>query len=231
MNSFSQDQGAEQTTDQLTFKVGEREFNAESAATKIQAADTHINTIESENQSYKDRIAALEAQVAQNAKIEDALSQLQKQDTQDSQAAPETFGVSEEQIGAIASRQIEEALAARKVKEANEAAKYLAENTFKETGEALTKMYGEDVDVAVKAKATELGISESEIYNMAKSPAQAKMLLEFMKVPQSENQSAPSSGFNTHGHHNQAPEKFVDYSKGVTSSTVMDALAKAGATY
>ena len=37
MSSFSTDQSTaqEQPTDQLTFKVGEREFNAESAATKI----------------------------------------------------------------------------------------------------------------------------------------------------------------------------------------------------
>jgi len=230
MDSFKPDQGAEQTTDQLTFKVGEREFNADSAATKISAADAHIATVETENQSYKDRIASLEAQVAQGTKIEDALSQLQA-GTQESQTTPDTNGVSEEQIGAIANRQIEGFLAERQAQQVQADAKALAETTFQNTGAELVKMYGDDVDKAVEAKATELGIAKKDMYAMATSPSQSKMLLEFMKVGTPSDQSAPSGDFNTHGFNNAPVEHFVDRSKPITSSTVMEALQKAGATY
>jgi len=228
--TFQDQETPEQSTDQLTFTVGERTFDAGTAATKIEAADTHIKTIESENQQYKDQLAALQAQVAQSTKLDDALAQLQA-GTQESQTTEVTPSVSAEQIGAIANKQIEDYLAAQKVQEAQSAAQSLAENTFKETGNKLAEIYGEKVDEAVKAKATSLGVSVESLYDMAKSPTSASLLLETMKVPESANQSAPSGSFNTHNLHQKAPEQLVDYSNGVTSSTVMDALAKAGATY
>ena len=46
MSFTSPDQGGEQQADQLTFKVGDREYNAESATTKIEHAENHIGKIE-----------------------------------------------------------------------------------------------------------------------------------------------------------------------------------------
>ncbi len=69
---MSFDQKPEQTTDQLTFRVGGRRCDVEGAINKIENADKHIKTIEAEKQGYKDRLAALETKVAQSTKIEDA---------------------------------------------------------------------------------------------------------------------------------------------------------------
>ena len=228
---MSFDNKPSESTDQLSFKVGEREFNAESAATKIENADSHINTIESENQGYKERIAALEAQVAQSTKIDDALAKLQQQQSQDNQPTEVTPSVSEEQIGAIATKQMEEYLAAQRVSEANAAATALSERTFRETGEKLTAIYGDNTDKAMADKAAELGISPQAIFDMAKNPATASLLLESMKAPSSVNQAAPSGSFNTASIPHGAPDSFVDHTRPLTSSSVMDALAKSGAGY
>ena len=223
--SFQDQENTQETnTDQLSFKVGEREYNVESATTKIEHSNQHINTIESENQGYKDRIAALEAQVAQSTKIDDALAKLQQQQTQESQPTEVTPSVSEEQIGAIATKKMEEYLAQQRVSE-------LSERTFKETGEKLTAIYGDNTDKAMTDKAAELGITPQAIFDMAKNPATASLLLESMKAPSSVNQAAPSGSFNTASIPHGAPDSFVDHTRPLTYSSVMDALAKAGAGY
>ena len=228
---MSFDQKPEQTTDQLTFSVGERSFNAESAATKIENADNHIQTIEAENQGYKDRLASLEAQVAQSTKIDDALAKLQ-QPSQESQATEVTPSVSEEQIGAIATKQMEEYLAAKQVTDNNNAAKALSESTFRETGERLTAIYGDNTDKAMEAKAKELGISAAAIFDMARNPTTASLLLESMKVIPSTNQASPSGSFNTSSLSHNAPDKLLK-AKGskLTSSTILAALNEAGGRY
>ncbi len=229
---MSFDQKPEQTTDQLSFSVGDRVFDAESAAKKIQAADQHIETIQSENQSYKERLAALEAQVAQATKIEEALAKLTpQQQAQDSQSSEVTPSVSEEQIGAIATKQMEEYLAKQRAEAAQKAAQELAERTFQETGEKLTAIFGDKVDEAMAAKATELGVSKVEIYEMAKNPTTANMLVATMKGPESANQATPSGSFNTASIPSNAPDKHLDYGKRVTSTDILSALEKAGARY
>ena len=212
--------------DQLTFNVGERSFNAESATTKIQAADEHIARLEAENASYK-------AKVDQSTSIDEALAQLRESknaEPQNSQPTEHTSAVSEEQIGEIANRSIEQYLATERLKTSTQAAEDLASATYRETGELLTAIYGDKTDEAMANKANELGVTTKALFDMAKTPATAKMLLESMKVNAAPSQSSPSGGFNT-GSHISPTEKFVDYEKPITSSTLIDALKKAGATY
>lgn len=228
---MSFDQKPEQTTDQLTFSVGDRQYDAEGAINKIENADNHIKTIETENQGYKDRVAALEAQVAQSTKIDDALAKLNQQQSQESQPTEVTASVSEEQIGASVAQQMEDYLAKQRATEAQQSAQTLSENTFRETGQALTAIYGDKTDEAMANKAKDLGISSQAIFDMAKNPATAKMLLESMKVGTSAAQAAPSGSYNTAGISHQAPDSFVDHAKPLTSSSVMEALANAGAKY
>jgi len=232
--SFSPDQGKEQPTDQLTFKVGEREFNVESATTKIEASDSHINTIEQENADIKARLAAAEEQLTNATKLDDALAQLkanQTQETQNIQATPETTGVSEEQIGAIATKQIEDYLAAQQAEQRQQSLKALEDTTYLETGKALEKIYGDKTNEAMASKAADLGITLNELYGMAKNPATAKILIESMVGVVPSSQSAPSGSLNTTGSYHNAPEKFMDYQGSITSSTIVDALKKAEATY
>lgn len=231
--SFTQDQGQPSGSDQLTFKVGEREFDVNSATTKIQAADEHISRIEQENAEAKAELAKLQAQLEQSTKLDDALAQLRQQQasTQNVQEPVETPTVSEEQIGAIATKQMEQYLAEQRVAQEQQAAQTLAESTYRETGEQLTAVYGDKVDEVMAEKAKELGISTEAIYNMAKQPATAKMLLETMKANVPQTQATPSGSINFAGQHGTAPDKFMDYGEKITSSTLIDALKKAGATY
>jgi hypothetical protein len=233
MSFNDQDQGQPNAGDQLTFKVGDREFDANSAATKIGAADEHISRIEQENAEFKARLAEMEAKVEQSTKLDDALAQLkaQQQIPQESQTTPETTGVSEEQIGAIATRQIEEHLAAQRAAENAKAQQDLAARTYNETGAALEQIYGDKTNEAMAAKAAELGVSTNELYGMAKSPATAKMLLDSMKASVPASQATPSGSINTSASYHNAPEKFMEYGGNITSSNIVEALKKAEATY
>jgi len=217
-----------ETVDQpLSFNVGERTFNAETATTKIQAADEHIARLEAENASYK-------AKVEQSTSIDDALAQLRAQNDvapQNSQATEQTSTVSEEQIGEIAKQQMAEYLAAQRIESNATAAQALAENTYKETGEKLTAIYGDKTDEAMAMKAKELGMSTQELFNMAKSPATAQLLLQSMKVNSAPSQSSPQGGYNSAHISGQQAEKLVDYTKPLTSSSITDALKRAGGSY
>ena len=101
MSFNTQDQGQ---SDGLTFKVGEREFNAESAATKIQNADSHIGNLEAENAEFRNRVASLEAKLEQSTKLDDALASFKasKEEAENVQPVQNTTGLSEEQIAARA---------------------------------------------------------------------------------------------------------------------------------
>jgi len=211
----------EQTTDQLTFTVGDRTFDADSAATKIGAADEHIAKIEAENAAVREQMAALEAKVAQSTKIDEALNQLHS--TDETKTTPDTKGVSEEQIGAIATKQIEDYLAAQQVKEAQAQALALSEKTFKETSEALVSQFGDKTDEVMKTKAQEMGITFDELIGLAKQPATAKLLLQNI-APSISKQSAPSGSFNSASFNGQAaPAQDIDWSKG-GSNHIFEAL-------
>jgi len=231
--SFTQgaDQAQTNATDQLSFKVGDREFNAESAATKIGAADEHIGRIETENATYAAKIAELEAQLINSTKLDDALAQLNNANNQDSQPTPDTNGVSEEQVGLIATQQMEQYLANKQAADQQQAAVDLSANTFKETGERLTAIYGDKVDDAMASKAKELGITTQAIFDLAKNPTTASMLLASMTTNAPSAQTAPSGAINTTGSYNSPQEKFMDYGGKITSSTIVSALNKAGAAY
>jgi len=217
----------EEVTDQLTFNVGERSFNVESATTKIVNADAHIATLEAEN-------AALKAKEAQSTSIDEALAQLREQNVappQNSQATEPTSTVSEEQIREIANKQYAEQSAADQLAANTKAANDLATATYKDTGDKLTAIYGDKTDEAMAAKAVELGITTQALFDMAKSPATAQLLLQTMQINSAPSQSSPSGGFNSAGLVNQQTEKLVDYSKPITSSTLLTALQKSGGGY
>ena len=219
------DQATPNEADQLTFNVGDRTFNADSATTKIQSADDHIAKLEAENAAFK-------LQVEQSTSIDEALRQLQEKNAepQNSQPTANTSVVSEEQIGEIANKSIAEYLANQRVTDSQTAAQQLAEKTYRETGDTLKGIYGDKTDEAMQSKAIELGIDKQELYQMAKSPTTAQLLLQTMQLNSAPSQSAPQGGFNI-GHHSEPTEKFLDYDKPITSSTIADALKQANATY
>lgn len=219
------DQATPNATDQLTFNVGERTFDAAQAVTKIENADAHIAKLEAENAEYKSRIE-------QSTSIDEALAQLRETPATPpvAPAVVDTPAISSEQIGAIANKQIEEYLAAQQVTQNAQAAVNLEATTYAATGEALKAIYGDKTDEAMAQKAEALGLSKNDLYNMAKSPATAAMLIQTMQPSSIPSQASPSNGFTT-GHHTAPQESFMDYTKPVTSGSVLEALNKAGASY
>ena len=212
-------------TDQLTFNVGDRTFDAAQAVTKIENADAHIAKLEAENAAYK-------SSIEQSTSIDEALSQLRETNAtpQNVQPTIDTPTVSEEQIGAIANKQIADYLAAQQVTQNAQAAEDLATRTYQETGEALKVIYGDKTDEAMAQKAEALGMSKNDLYNMAKSPATAAMLKQLMTPTSVPNQASPSNGFTT-AHHVTPTEKLVDHSKSYTSSSILDSIKNNGAGY
>lgn len=90
MESFNTDQSEQNATDQLTFKVGDREYNAESASTKITNGDAHIAKIEAENAELRAKLESAASAEEIDAKIQAALKlNAEKQEGQPTPAPQE----------------------------------------------------------------------------------------------------------------------------------------------
>lgn len=223
-NAPDQDVQPEQSADQLTFTVGNRQFDVESAAKKISAADEHISRLEAERAAERQRIAELEAQLAQSTKLEEALQKLQA-DKPESRSQVETPYFDPEKLSATAR---EAALAA--IKEQEEAKKLaeqksIAEQTFKDTQAKLAAIYGTELDKAVEEHA---GVSLQTALKMAQDPEQSKALLRLMKVPQSKPSAPPSGSLNTVAIGRNADQnKFLfEPGKAPTNKQLVDILLK-----
>jgi len=203
MPDFSTDQTAnqsnnEQTTDQLTFKVGEREYSAEAAATKIAASDEHINRIEAENAEIRASLEAVQLDNKSRMSVEEALKQLQNPaETQESQTHPSTEGMSVEQIGEIASKQLKVLMDAQTLEASEQAAKDKALSTFESTKGVLEKQFGDKTEEVMNTKAKEMGVSIDHLITLASDPVTSSLLLQSMKVRSPVTQANPSSSFNT----------------------------------
>jgi len=216
------------SSDQMTFNVGDRSFNVETATTKIEAGDAHITKIESENQDYQTTIAAMQLQLDQSTKIDDALAKLnlQQQPSQDSQPTEVTPSVSEEQIGVIAATQIEAVLADRQVKANAATVKALADKTFDETEARLKVKYGDKYKEAVQLQATKLGVDLNRMTQMASDPVTAQLLLAQMDVAPTPAQATPQNSFAQHSVQEVAPAEGIDWTKG-GSKHIFEALQAA----
>jgi hypothetical protein len=196
MESFNTDQSVnqEQQTDQSTFKVGDRDYDADSAAKKISAADQHIAKIEQENKEFREKMAALEAQVQQSTKLDEALQKLQsKADVPEVPLREVTPSLDAEKLSEAARQAALEALQAQQEEQKAQEALSLQESTFNATQAKLVALYGNDIDTAIQEKA---GISLDTALQMAKDPEQSKVLLKIMEV-ESKPTLSPQGDINT----------------------------------
>lgn len=227
MESFNTDQSVnqEQQTDQSTFKVGDRDYDADSAAKKISAADQHIAKIEQENKEFREKMAALEAQVQQSTKLDEALQKLQsKADTTEGRQEEVTTSFDPEKLSEAAEAAALRALQQQEELKQAQEAKALQEATFNETQSKLVALYGNDVDTAIKEKA---GISLDTALRMAKDPEQSKVLLKIMEVD-SKPTLSPQGDVNTAAlGTSKKSEPMFDTSKGITTKDIMKQLQAA----
>lgn len=194
---------ATESTTAMSFKVGEREYDVDSASKKIEHADNYIAELKAKEAEYQQKVAALEAQVAQSTKLEDALSKLQTQQSTPSENTTQPVVEQVESQEEVVKRILQQ----REAEAAEVAKARAAEETFKEVSKTLAGVYGADhVDRVVKEKAEEIGIDFDMAINMAKDPKQSKVLLKLLDVDTTRQQAIPQGQVNTASIGSRKPE-------------------------
>lgn len=152
---------------QPLFSVGERNYDAESAKTKIINADQHINTIETENATLKQQLAEAQAQLDQSVKLEEALAKLKEQPVQ----TPATPTAQPEPVDVEAlKQQILQQAQDSAIQSINQVrAQEIATANETESMKAAQRLYGSEFETKLREKGAELGMNDEAIRGMAKS--------------------------------------------------------------
>lgn len=163
--------------EQLLFKVGDREYNAESAAKDIAHKQAFIDQVLQEKRELEER---LEKDNKSSSKLDEALELLkQKQQIQDNDPSQETETVDteslEEQLRKIAQ---EEAASTYQSTEAENK----AQANLQKSVSTAKEVYGEDYQTKLEERRKALGMSEEDAMSMAKSNPDAFRELFARKV-------------------------------------------------
>jgi chromosome segregation ATPase len=217
----------QEATTSLSFKVGEREYDVDSAVKKISNADSHISNLEKEQAEARTRIAELEAKLEQSTKLEDALKQLKPSQETLTPEQP-TSAVSKEQLEELVKQQAGSFLQQQEQLKAEQEAQALAAKTFQETKAALVERFGDKTERVMAEKANEMGTTLDHLIQMAKSPVESKLLLASLNTQTPSTDFVPNSSVNL-GTSNPNSSRHIESWNKVTSSSISEALAKAGA--
>ena len=182
------------------FTVGDREYDAESARTKIENADQFINTLKtekdsvtSENTVLQQENARLQAQLDQSAKLEDALSMFTQQQ-QPAQDVTTTQQVETPSLDVEALKQQVMADVLSQV-QAKEAAK-THEANFGQSMSAAQNAFGSDVASKLQERGAQLGMTPQAIDQLAKTQPAVFNELFIPKAPNSP--ASPDGRYSNH---------------------------------
>jgi len=198
-NTFNSDQENLGTTAQTTEQQADRATLAESdLGSKLQQQmevmqkrigdkDTHISTIESENQTLREKLAAIDEKLSKMSTVEEALERIK-----DSNKSNQDTALDEDTLKSVMRGVLPGVMA-------EQTAAQKAESNFKEVSAQLTKLYGKDkVDETVARIAEENGITFDDMLELArKSP---KVVYRMAGVNPSQQAAAgftPTHGTNT----------------------------------
>ncbi|AUR95496.1 coil containing protein [Vibrio phage 1.208.B._10N.222.52.A7] len=182
------------------FTVGDREYDAESARTKIENADQFINTLKSEKDSVtsensvlQQENARLQAQLDQSAKLEDALSMF----TQQQQPAQDVTTTQQVETPSLDVEALKQQLMADVLSQvqAQEAAK-THESNFGQSMSAAQKAFGSDVASKLQERGSQLGMTPQAIDQLAKTQPAVFNELFIPKAPTS--QASPDGRYSNH---------------------------------
>jgi membrane-associated HD superfamily phosphohydrolase len=177
------------------FRVGDREYDPESAAKKIQAADEFIETLKREKREQEERMRQLEEQLKKVAEIEKLVSE-QAVSSKEHSAATTNGGVDVDSLKESLKSEVERVLSEREKQEQLRKQEELKKQTFAKTNEALAKAFGEDVDAKVREKVAEIGISYETALKMASDPEESKVLLKLLLPSGGKETPAPQPSLN-----------------------------------
>lgn len=168
------------TPTDVKFKVGDREYDVQAAATKIQHADQHISTLESELKALRDQLALTEAQ----KKALEAMSVSTPPPAPAPTSAPAfdrdtLLAEAEQRVFDKLSRQQQEAVARANLEAATAEAK---------------KVYGDSYQQVLLERGSELGMNKDEIMAFASAKPEAFKRL-FNLTTQARTNVPPSSSY------------------------------------
>lgn len=164
-----------------TFKVGEREYDVESAQVKIENADRHIKTLETENAEYKQKLVELEQKVGKSETLDTLMERIQ---SLRSESKGEEVDI--DTLVQQAANTVKQELSIERQQE-------LETKNFNEVKLALADKFGDKADEVAFAKAAEFGYTKQEAVDLAKRKPKAFMSLVLGKQVSFDPPPTPSS--------------------------------------
>ena len=169
------------TQPELKFKVGDREYDIQSATTKIQHADSHIGSLESELKTLRDQLALTEAQ----KKALEALASTPVTPAPAPTTAPvldrdALLAEAEQRIFSRLTQQQQDAAASANLAAATEEAR---------------KVYGDQYQQVLLSRGAELGMNKEEIMKFASTKPEAFKSLFNLSGTQRPGQVPPSNSY------------------------------------
>ncbi|CAH9015499.1 coil containing protein [Vibrio phage 275E43-1] len=183
---------------QTLFTIGDRDYDAEGARTKIENADQFINTLKGEKDELATQYAALQqqnaqlaAQVEQATKLDEALTMFNQQQQPEAPATQQEQTTSLD-VEALKAQMLQEVMAQVTAQEAQK----VHQNNFDTSIAAAQKAYGSDMAVKLQERGAQLGMDASAIDNLAKTqPAVFNELF----IPKANSAPATPDGTYTNG--------------------------------
>lgn len=179
MDFLNKEVNTEQTntenTPSINFNVGEKEYNAESAAKKILNADQHIENILEEKRLLVEELQQLKSQATQSTNLDQALDNMRTQAQTSDSVAPQQLdlgSLKNELLSEIRTEQQK----AQEVQKA-EQQKTKQESNYSLVSEELVKLYGDNTNTIVSDKAKEMDMEAEEVNTLARTNPKAFLKL------------------------------------------------------
>lgn len=178
-------------SDDFSLKVGERTYDMESIAKKIEHLDKHVKTLEQENKEYREKISEKEKELqdlqAKSKTIEDVLKLEEEAVNKQNKLTDKDAIIAE--INSRLESKLVNTIEQRELKKREE-------ENFEKVRQAITQVYGDKTDAYVQSKAKELGLPIEEAVKLAKQSPDA-FLRVFVDAKISSGSAPTTSSYNS----------------------------------
>lgn len=189
------DQGTQDDLNKPLFSVDGRDYDKEAAVKKIENADSHISTLETESKNKDVEIATLKAQLDQAKKLEDVLQELR---TPQSASIGDQSTTTQQDLDSVVKNLEEKLLGTVENKFTTQ--QLQAQEKANETAslEAAKTVLGSDYNKILRERAAKLGMSDEDIVKEAKgNPEKFKAVFGLNKESQPSVTPNPSTNTKT----------------------------------
>lgn len=208
--TFTDDNGSQGTTNSsFTNTVDNNNTSELDLGTKLQQQmdvmqkrigdkDNFIDTLKTENQTLREKMADIEAKLESMGSVEDALSRIDKANNSNQDTTLDEDTLVSKVLG--------------KMKAVTEEEK--AEANFKSVSATLTKTFGADkVDEIVRKAAAENGLTFDDMFALAKKSPQAVYRMIGVKQSSSTTNPSQNTNFGYTSDNQNREQKLADYAK------------------